>query len=63
MTTTLLAVAALGCLVAALVWGRSARHRHKVWRRVAANGGDADATTIALGGMIILLVLMAIFLV
>ena len=49
MTTSLLAVAALGCLVAALVWGRSARHRHKVWRRVAANGGDADATTIALG--------------
>ena len=49
MTTSLLAVAALGCLVAALIWGRSARHRHKVWRRVAANGGDADATTIALG--------------
>lgn len=49
MTTTLLAVAALGCLLAAAVWGRSARHRNRVWRRVASTSGDSDAVTIALG--------------
>ena len=49
MATSLLAVAALGSLVAALVWGRSARHRQKVWRRADSTSEDADAATIALG--------------
>src|SRR3954453_12662284 len=48
MVTTLLAIAAVGCLVAAVVWGRSARHRHRVWRRLSTTGTDSDATTIAL---------------
>ena len=49
MVTTLLAIAALGCLAAAVVWGRSARHRQRVWRRLESTAPDDDATVIALG--------------
>ncbi len=48
MDKPLLAVVALACLVAATVWGRSARHLRRTWQRVEAEfGPEADATVLA----------------
>jgi len=48
MHQPILAVVALGCLAAAAVWGRSARYRHKLLRRVQKLSGDSDLKSIAL---------------
>ncbi len=47
MEQPLLAVAALACVVAAAVWGRSARYRLRVLRRVEAESQDPDLQAIA----------------
>jgi serine phosphatase RsbU (regulator of sigma subunit) len=48
MIQLLLAAVAVACLVAAVVWGRSARHLNKVWHRVERQfGPEADATLLA----------------
>src|SRR3954451_23965438 len=48
MIQWLLAAVAVACLVAAVVWGRSARHLNKVWHRVERQfGPEADATVLA----------------
>lgn len=48
MIQPVLAAVAVACLFAAVVWGRSARHLNKVWRRVEHQfGPDADATVLA----------------
>ncbi len=50
MESSLLAVTALLALAAAVVWGRSARLRSRIARRVARDfGPDADATTLSHG--------------
>ncbi len=43
-----LAVIAGACLIAAAIWGRSARYRQKVLRRLAQVSGDADLKALAL---------------
>jgi len=44
----ILAVVALACLGAAVVWGRSARRLERVWQRVEDEAGaDSDATLLA----------------
>lgn len=47
MDTPLLAVAAAFSVVAAALWGHSARQRYRVWQRVDATSGDADAKLLA----------------
>ncbi|MCC5952414.1 MAG: serine/threonine-protein phosphatase [Acidimicrobiia bacterium] len=47
MPHVLLAILALGCAVASVVWGRSARYRAKVVRRVESSSGDADLKRLA----------------
>jgi serine phosphatase RsbU (regulator of sigma subunit) len=47
MDTPLLAIAAALSVVAASLWGHSARQRFRVWQRVDANSGDADAKLLA----------------
>lgn len=47
MDQPVLALVALGCAVAAVIWGRSARYRLKVLRRVEADSGDADLKALA----------------
>jgi serine phosphatase RsbU (regulator of sigma subunit) len=46
MDQPLLALVALTCLAAAAVWGRSARYRLRVLRRIEANSDDADLRSI-----------------
>jgi serine phosphatase RsbU (regulator of sigma subunit) len=48
MDQPLLALVSLGCLVAAAVWGRSARYRQKLYRRLERESGDADLKSLAL---------------
>ena len=44
----ILALVGVASLVAALVWARSTRRLHVVWRRVEADRGrDADVTVLA----------------
>jgi len=46
--TSILALVGAASLVAALVWGQSARWLHRAWRRVEAErGADADVTVLA----------------
>jgi serine phosphatase RsbU (regulator of sigma subunit) len=47
MDQPLLALVSLGCLVAAAVWGRSARYRQKLSRRLDRESGDADLKSLA----------------
>src|SRR6476469_7693847 len=48
MIQPVLAVVAVACLVAAVVWGRSARHLNKVWHRVERQfGPEGDAAVLA----------------
>jgi serine phosphatase RsbU (regulator of sigma subunit) len=47
MDTPLLALAAALSVVAAALWGHSARQRLRVWQRVDATSGDADAKLLA----------------
>lgn len=47
MQQALLAALAVGCLVAAGIWGRSARYRARIVRRVEAAGGDGDLQRLA----------------
>jgi serine phosphatase RsbU (regulator of sigma subunit) len=47
MDQPLLALVSLGCLAAAVVWGRSARYRQKVVRRLEQESGDADLKALA----------------
>jgi serine phosphatase RsbU (regulator of sigma subunit) len=48
MDKPILAVVALAALVAALVWGRSARRFQRVWERIETDlGHEADATVLA----------------
>lgn len=47
MEQPLLALVALGCAIAAVIWGRSARYRLKVLRRLEADSGDADLKALA----------------
>lgn len=50
MDKPILAVVALACAAAAIVWGRSARNLQRVWQRVESEfGSDADATVVARG--------------
>jgi serine phosphatase RsbU (regulator of sigma subunit) len=48
MDQPLLALVSVGCLVAAAVWGRSARYRQKLCRRLERESGDADLKSLAL---------------
>jgi len=48
MDQPLLALVSVGCLVAAAVWGRSARYRQKLYRRLERDSGDADLKSLAL---------------
>ena len=47
MEQVLLAVLAVGCAVAAAMWGRSARYRARLLRRVEADSGDSDLKSLA----------------
>lgn len=48
MDKPILAFVALACLIAAIVWGRSARHLRRVYQRVEGEfGPDNDATVLA----------------
>ncbi|HUW01472.1 MAG TPA: PP2C family protein-serine/threonine phosphatase [Acidimicrobiales bacterium] len=48
METPLLALVAVACAVAAVVWGRSARRLQRVWQRVEGEfGADSDVTVLA----------------
>ena len=47
MLVPLLAATSALCLVASLVWGRSARHRYRVAERLEEVSADADAKTLA----------------
>ena len=47
MDQPILALVSLGCLVAAAVWGRSARYRQKLYRRLERESGDADLKALA----------------
>jgi serine phosphatase RsbU (regulator of sigma subunit) len=48
MEKPILAIVALACLVAAVVWGRSARQHQRVWQRLDSEfGPDADVTVLA----------------
>jgi serine phosphatase RsbU (regulator of sigma subunit) len=50
MDKPILAVVAVACAVAAVVWARSARHLQRVWQRVESEfGADAPAAEIARG--------------
>jgi serine phosphatase RsbU (regulator of sigma subunit) len=48
MDQPLLALVSVGCVVAAAVWGRSARYRQKLYRRLERDSGDADLKSLAL---------------
>lgn len=48
MDLPVLALVALGCLAAAGVWGRSARYRQKLLRRIENESGDSDLKALAL---------------
>src|SRR5262245_13884289 len=48
MDKPILALVALACLAAAVVWGRSARHLQKIYLRTEADQGpDSDATLLS----------------
>jgi len=47
MDQLVLAIVSLGCLAAAVVWGRSARYRQKLLRRLERESGDADVKALA----------------
>jgi serine phosphatase RsbU (regulator of sigma subunit) len=47
MDQPLLALVSVGCVVAAAVWGRSARYRQKLYRRLQNESGDADLKSLA----------------
>ncbi|MFA9565982.1 MAG: PP2C family protein-serine/threonine phosphatase [Acidimicrobiales bacterium] len=47
MEQTLFALVAIGSVVAAIVWGRSARFRQRAWERIRRNGGHIDARRLA----------------
>ncbi len=47
MDQVVLALVSLGCLAAAVVWGRSARYRQKLLRRLERESGDADVKALA----------------
>jgi serine phosphatase RsbU (regulator of sigma subunit) len=44
MSTTVLAVVAVACAAAALIWGRSAAYRQKILRRVERDSDDRELT-------------------
>jgi len=46
--TFLLAVTAAASLAAAVIWGRSARHRRRIWLKLAEASGDDDGIELAL---------------
>lgn len=48
MQQPVLAVIALACLAAAAIWGRSARYRQKVLRRLETESGDSNLKSLAL---------------
>jgi serine phosphatase RsbU (regulator of sigma subunit) len=47
MDQLLLAIVSLGCLAATVVWGRSARYRQKLLRRLERESVDADVKALA----------------
>ena len=47
MDQPILALVALACLAAAAVWGRSARYRHRVMRRIERDSDDADLQSLS----------------
>jgi len=47
MVELLLALVGLGCGLAAMVWGRSARMRHRNWRQLRQYSGHGDAKELA----------------
>ncbi|CAN5816757.1 hypothetical protein BH24ACT3_BH24ACT3_06250 [soil metagenome] len=48
MEAPILAIVALACAAAAVVWGRSAQHLQRVWQRVEGEyGSEADASVLA----------------
>jgi serine phosphatase RsbU (regulator of sigma subunit) len=48
MDQILLGLVSVGCVAAAAVWGRSARYREKLFRRLQRESGDADLKALAL---------------
>lgn len=48
MEQPILGIVALACAVAAGIWGRSARYRSRLYRRVEKQSGDSDLKRIAL---------------
>jgi len=46
MDKPLLAVVALACLIAAVVWGRSAHHLHKIYQRAEGEFGSENGATV-----------------
>jgi serine phosphatase RsbU (regulator of sigma subunit) len=48
MDQILLGLVSLGSIVAAAVWGRSARYRERLYRRLQRESGDADLKSLAL---------------
>lgn len=48
MDQPLLGLVSVGCAAAALVWGRSARYRHRLWQRLQRDSGDTDLKALAL---------------
>lgn len=48
MDQIVLGLVSLGCVAAAAVWGRSARYRERLYRRLQRESGDADLKALAL---------------
>ena len=51
MDQPILALVSLGCLAAAAVWGRSARYRQKLYKRLQRESGDSDVKSLALSDL------------
>jgi serine phosphatase RsbU (regulator of sigma subunit) len=51
MNQPILAVVAVACAAAAAIWGRSARYRQKVLRRVESESGDTDLKELTLSDL------------
>ncbi|MCP5026340.1 MAG: serine/threonine-protein phosphatase [Actinomycetia bacterium] len=49
METPLLVLVALACGLASVMWGRSARHRLRVWDRISRRSDDPEAAILARG--------------
>jgi serine phosphatase RsbU (regulator of sigma subunit) len=47
VTTVLLVAAAVLCVAAGILWARSARHRHRLWRKLIDANADGDGRALA----------------